>query len=99
VEPSLSEAGAPARGTTSALPLKPSKSESARVKVASLAKSQDNAQQRLIPEPPPAKKSRESSAPSKPVRAPEPSKPPKTKLRMKLVKGKWIRVDEGQSLF
>jgi len=102
-------------GSEDVPPSQLSKAEAAAIQVASRAKSSaDESQTKLIKEPDSnatrrgeastgkrTKDKKESAnrpdASSEASATKEP--PPKQKLRMKLVKGKWIRVDEGQSLF
>ncbi|MBX3375901.1 MAG: DNA topoisomerase VI subunit B [Phycisphaeraceae bacterium] len=104
-----------AAGSSDSPPSQLSKAEAAAIQVASMAKSRaDESQGKLIKEPEEKKAKRGAGASGKPSKevspsaqgrsVPETAPPgadskPKQKLRMKLVKGKWIRVDEGQSLF
>jgi len=101
--------------SSDAPPSQLSKAEAAAIEVASLAKATaENSQARLIKESDSRKPKRTSDSTGKPSKEskvstgkpaaaalpPGPKEPvPKGKLRMKLVKGKLIRMDEGQSLF
>ncbi len=107
VEEAFNDPEAQARNVD-APPGKVSKAEAAAIKVASLAKaSKNDTQQRLIPESP--KRSTRSKAPRAPASMKPTAKPTapesessskgKGKLRMRLVNGKLVRVDDGPGLF
>jgi DNA topoisomerase VI subunit B len=104
-QPIAADPEAPARDDRSDKPpTKPSRSEAAATKVASLAKIDDD-QERLIPEPSKRPSKTRPSPPAAPPKAktpdpdPEPAPKGKSKLRMRLVNGKLVRVDDNPGLF